>query len=76
MLIGGFQKLTLVDYPGKVASVLFTVGCNLRCQFCYNPEFVLPEKIKNTAKDLIDQEAILQFLRTQKNMLDGLVICG
>ncbi len=46
MLIGGLEKLTLIDYPGKVAAIVFTVGCNFRCQFCYNPMLVWPEKIK------------------------------
>ncbi len=43
MRIGGFLKFSLVDYPGKMAAVIFTQGCNFRCPFCYNPELVLPE---------------------------------
>jgi len=55
MLIGGLEKLTLIDYPGKVAAIVFTTGCNFRCQFCYNPMLVWPSKetesdqSKNTA---------------------------
>lgn len=55
MLIGGLEKLTLIDYPGKVAAIVFTSGCNFRCQFCYNPMLVWPsqetesEQSKNTA---------------------------
>jgi pyruvate formate lyase activating enzyme len=55
MLIGGLEKLTLIDYPGKVAAIVFTSGCNFRCQFCYNPMLVWPSKetesvqSKNTA---------------------------
>ena len=44
MLIGGLEKLTLIDYPGKVAAIVFTSGCNFRCQFCYNPMLVWPSK--------------------------------
>ncbi len=46
MLIGGLQKLTLIDYPGKIAATVFLTGCNFSCPWCYNPELVLPEKIK------------------------------
>ncbi|MCX6763603.1 MAG: anaerobic ribonucleoside-triphosphate reductase activating protein [Candidatus Moranbacteria bacterium] len=42
MRIGGYQKLTLIDYPGKLASTVFTVGCSFRCPFCHNPELVFP----------------------------------
>ncbi len=55
MIIGGLEKLTLIDYPGKVAAIVFTSGCNFRCQFCYNPMLVWPSKehesdeSKNTA---------------------------
>ena len=47
MFIGGLQKLTLIDYPGKIATTVFLIGCNFSCPWCYNPELVLPEKIKN-----------------------------
>ncbi len=46
MRIGGLQKLTLIDYPGKIACTVFLIGCNFRCPFCYNRELVLPEEIK------------------------------
>ena len=44
MRIGGLQKLTLLDYPGKVACTVFLSGCNLRCPYCHNPALVLPEQ--------------------------------
>lgn len=44
MRIGGLQKLTLLDYPGKVACTVFLSGCNLRCPYCHNPGLVLPEQ--------------------------------
>ncbi len=40
MILGGYQKLTLLDYPGKLATTVFTVGCSFRCPFCHNPELV------------------------------------
>ncbi|MBD3247779.1 anaerobic ribonucleoside-triphosphate reductase activating protein [Candidatus Falkowbacteria bacterium] len=42
MIIGGLEKLTLIDYPGHLAAIVFTQGCNFRCRFCYNPMLVLP----------------------------------
>ena len=45
MHIGGMQKLTLLDYPGKVACTVFLSGCNLRCPYCHNPGLVLPDQI-------------------------------
>ena len=42
MRIGGLQKVTLLDYPGKVACTVFLLGCNLRCPYCHNPSLVLP----------------------------------
>ena len=44
MRIGGLQKVTLLDYPGKVACTVFLPGCNLRCPFCHNPALVLPDE--------------------------------
>ena len=42
MRIGGFQKTTLTDFPGKIAAIIFTSGCPFRCGFCHNPELVVP----------------------------------
>ncbi|MFA5917412.1 MAG: anaerobic ribonucleoside-triphosphate reductase activating protein [Candidatus Gracilibacteria bacterium] len=75
MLISAIQKTTLLDYPGKVACIIFTTGCNLRCGFCYNSEFVLPEKIKEI-KDFIPEKIFFNFLKTKVGILDGVVICG
>ena len=77
MLIGGIHTLTLLDYPKKSACILFTVGCNFRCGYCHNPQFVLPEQIKTyKAKNLIPEEKFFNFLKTRKNLLDGVVISG
>ena len=74
MFIGGFQKFTLLDYPGKIAAVVFTMGCNFRCPFCHNPEIVDPKKINYGKK--IKTEEILEFLSSRKNDLDGVCITG
>ncbi len=65
---------TLIDYPGKVAAVCFTTGCNFRCPFCHNCELVLPERIKKLK--LIPKNEVLYFLRERRGFLDGLVITG
>jgi len=44
MIIGGLEKLTLLDYPDHLAAIIFTQGCNFRCHFCYNPMLVWPRK--------------------------------
>jgi len=74
MLIGGLQKLTLVDYPGKVAATVFTCGCNFRCPFCHNPELVIPQEISRQPK--ISPEEVLGFLRERVGQLDGVCVTG
>ena len=72
MRIGGLQKLTLIDYPGKIAAIIFTQGCNWRCGYCHNPELVLSAKYE----DLIPEDAVLEFLMKRKGQLEGVVISG
>lgn len=72
MLISGLQKLTLLDFPGRVACTVFTGGCNFRCPFCHNASLVLPERI---ACDT-DEEAVLAFLKKRIGVLDGVAITG
>ena len=74
MKIGGLQKVSLIDYPGKIACTVFTSGCNFRCPFCYSKELVLPEEIKN--HPLISEDDFFAFLKDKKGLLDGCVICG
>jgi len=74
MLIGGLQKTTLIDYPGKVACTVFLAGCNFRCPWCYSSELVLPEKIKKQPR--IFEKEFFKFLRGKKGLLDGVVVCG
>lgn len=72
MNIKGMQRLTLLDYPGKVACTLFTGGCNFRCPFCHNSMLVInPEKNANH-----DTEEILSFLTKRKGVLEGVAITG
>jgi len=74
MKIGGLQKVTLLDYPEKVAAIVFTSGCNFRCPFCYNPTLVLPELIAES--QFIPPGELLAFLKKRKKYLDGVVISG
>jgi pyruvate formate lyase activating enzyme len=72
--IGGFQKTTFIDYPGRLAATIFLIGCNFRCPFCYSPELVLPEKIKSQPR--IPKKDFFRFLKKRKGLLEGIVICG
>lgn len=72
--IGGLQKLTLIDYPGRLAATVFLCGCNFRCPFCYSSELVLPRKIKKQPK--ISQREFFKFLKERKKLLEGICICG
>lgn len=74
MKFAGLIKQSLVDYPGKVAAVLFTRGCNLRCTFCHNGHLLVkPGKADNQDLDIED---ILAFLQERMGFLDGVVISG
>lgn len=82
MIIGGLEKLTLLDYPDHLAAIIFTQGCNFRCHFCYNPMLVLPL----TGEDLkikkekgfspLSTEDLFLFLKERFGRLEGVVITG
>lgn len=72
MNFNGFQKLTLLDYPGKVACTLFTAGCNLRCPFCHNASLVT--HIDNS--NIYIKEEILSYLKKRQGILEGVCISG
>lgn len=74
MLFGGLQKTTLIDFPGRVACTVFTVGCNFRCGFCHNPELVVTEKMRK--EEWIKEKEIWEFLKKRKGVLDGVCITG
>ncbi|NCC95692.1 MAG: anaerobic ribonucleoside-triphosphate reductase activating protein [Synergistales bacterium] len=69
MIIGGIRKTTLIDYPGKIASMVFTVGCNFACPWCHNGGLL-------TQGDTIDQGDVMDFLRSRKRLIDGVVVSG
>ncbi len=74
MIIGGLQKFSLIDYPGKISAVVFLSGCNFRCGFCHNAELVLPELLKDQPK--VDEKVFFDFLATRQGKLDGVCITG
>ena len=74
MRIGGFQKLSLLDYPGKLSAIIFTLGCNFRCPFCYVPHLVLPEMMKKIKE--IPAEYVLAYLERRRRFLDAVVVSG
>ncbi len=72
MKIYGYQKTTLLDYPGQVAATIFTGGCNFRCPFCHNADLLT---YPNTDM-LISEEEIFSFLKKRKKILSGICITG
>ncbi|MFZ1654327.1 MAG: anaerobic ribonucleoside-triphosphate reductase activating protein [Candidatus Moraniibacteriota bacterium] len=76
MKLSAIQKFTLLDFPGRVACIAFTPGCDLRCGFCHNPEFVLPERICQLAASFIPVANFLRFLRERQGLLEGVVVTG
>ncbi len=71
MKIKGLQKITLIDYPEKIASTIFLFGCNFNCGFCHNPELVLKENKTN-----ISEKETIDFLIKRKKQLEGVCITG
>lgn len=72
MQIAGFDKLSLLNYPDRVAATIFTNGCNFRCPYCQNAELVLDID----GNQLIPEEEVLTYLRERKKLLDGVCITG
>lgn len=72
MRICGLQKLSMVDYPGKLAATVFTGGCNLRCPFCHNA--LLVTRLDETPE--IPEQEVLDFLASRRGLLDGVVLSG
>jgi len=72
MFLGGLQKHSLIDFPGKVSCVCFLSGCNFRCPFCHNPDLVTARDHRSGMRDL----DFFSFLETRKGLLDGVVISG
>ncbi|MBU1243173.1 anaerobic ribonucleoside-triphosphate reductase activating protein [Myxococcota bacterium] len=74
MRIAGWHGTTLVDFPSRVASILFFAGCNLRCPFCHNPGLVLPDHFDPAAS--VDFDDILKKLSERRNFISGVVFTG
>lgn len=74
MRVGGFQKLSLVDFPGKLCAIIWTIGCDFRCKFCYDPELVLPEKIREIRE--VPRDYIFSYLKKRRIFLDAVEITG
>lgn len=74
LIIGGLQKSSLIDYPGKISAVIFTQGCNFRCPYCHNPELIQAKCKVQNAK--CHQKTVLEFLKKRISKLDGVVITG
>ena len=73
MKIGGLQKISLIDYPGKISCVIFFSGCNFNCPYCHNPELA---KGISLHSGYLSEYLTLGFLESCKDFLDGVVISG
>lgn len=71
MIIKGLQKLTLLDYPGKMACTVFTAGCNFRCPFCHNASLVT-----NIDEERISEEEFFSFLQKRQGIIEGVCVTG
>ena len=71
-IFAGLQKLTRLDFPGKVACTLFTKGCNFRCPFCHNAAWV----VRADEQQMYTNDEILAFLKKRAGVLDGVAITG
>ena len=71
MRLGGLQKMTLLDFPGRVACTVFTVGCNFRCPFCHNSSLVVSPEFPE-----LSQDDFFAFLRKRQGLLEGVAITG
>ena len=71
MMISGLQKMTLLDYPGKVACTVFLQGCNFRCPFCHNSDLLGKE-----GPETIPQETLMAFLKKRVGLLDAVCVTG
>jgi pyruvate formate lyase activating enzyme len=72
MKIGGLQRVSLIDYPGRICAIIFTQGCNFRCPYCHNPELVDPKRFGPATSE----EEIFAFLEKRMGKLDAVEITG
>lgn len=76
MLISGVQPFSLLDFPARTSCIVFTLGCNFRCGYCHNPEFVLPTCVARIRGACIPTKTFFSFLDSRRGLLDGVVITG
>jgi pyruvate formate lyase activating enzyme len=80
MRFGGFIKNSLIDYPGKISSVIFFKGCNFRCPYCHNKELVFgPAHISSVSEpneNMVDENVVVSYLEKRKKLIDGVVLSG
>ena len=74
MLLKGVQKLTLLDFPGKMACTVFTGGCNFLCPFCHNASLVIGERVRESAT--LPEEEFFAFLKKRRGILEGVCVSG
>ena len=72
MIIAAIQKTSLIDFPGEIATVIFTQGCNFRCPYCHNPELVDSRQYR----EALDNREVFAYLEFRKKLIDGVVITG
>jgi len=73
MKIGGFQKFTLSDFPSRIASIVFTQGCNFRCPFCHNGNLIPMDRCE---EELVPEDYVLAYLERRIDQLEGVVVTG
>lgn len=72
--IGGLQKMTVIDYPGKISATVFLIGCNFKCGFCHNSELACPDLASGSSQ--IPEDDFFKFLNKRKELLEGICITG
>jgi pyruvate formate lyase activating enzyme len=72
MKIGGLQKISLIDYPGRISAIVFTQGCNFRCPYCHNPELVDPAQYG----PILSEKEVISFLEKRRGKLDAVTVTG
>jgi len=70
MLIGGYQKVSLIDFPGVVSAIVFLRGCNFMCSYCHNPELIFADG------ETVSEEDFFSMLAENRHMLDGVCVSG
>jgi pyruvate formate lyase activating enzyme len=72
MKIGGLQKFSLIDFPGRISAIVFTQGCNFRCPYCHNPELVDPSQYG----PILPEAGVISFLEQRRGRLDAVTVTG